>query len=1058
MQPNELVIYKSSAGSGKTFTLVLEYLKLLLKSPSSYRSILAVTFTNKATEEMKTRIIKALVAVAGGKNDELTKKVLEKTGLTAEQAQERAKTSLDYILHDFSGFSVSTIDSFFSKILRTLARELQLPLRFDMELDTDSVIREITNMLLDDIGTDKWLRKWLGDFVMEKLSAGEGWKIEPQIHLIAKELFKERYRILHPDKNAGPTGEFLNALLKIKSEFQNYMKSEGETVCKLIQDHGLAVEDFAYGKGGPAGYFVKICNSTGKEDDYLPGTRFLGALDNIESWSSKKNPRRSEVMSIAEKELIKRANFIYTHYQKKFPEYVGAVNVLKTIYLSGLINSLDLKLRQYRDENKLVLISDTNMLLHRAISGEDAPFLYEKSGNRYKHFMLDEFQDTSDFQWSNLLPLVENALGSGNYTMIVGDAKQSIYRWRGGNMQLLLSGVQKNLEQFKTLTRLEVLSSNFRSRELIVDFNNRFFEYAASLLSLESEKETIDNAYHSKDLKQKFERGLPGEGYVAVRFLENGTRDDDAEENEESEIISGWKALSLSYTLETLHRLYENNYQPRDIAILVRSNREGKEIISYLMEHGITRIISPDSMLLKQSTAVMFLISAMQFVHDTANQVALAHMVYFYQGTVKGKSVLNHHELFALQKSGLKKMLPDEFSSRVESMKKMPLYDLTEELCRIFELNKQPEAYIQRFHDLVLEFSAKYQSGLGDFLEWWEENKEKETCSVVIPSGENALRVMTIHKSKGLQFPVVIIPFCDWKLNPQSNDIIWLTSDQLPFNMLPAHPLKPVKSLDNSVFSEGYRKEIEKSHIDSLNLLYVAFTRAEENLFIFSPDCKTEKISKASQLFKSAMMADSEWRTALDAPAKFLEIGKMFSRSEIHSEKGDETTALTSWLSNPWKERLWFSVSKRKISVSDPEIPDTTYGLLFHKIMSAINSEKDADALLNKYADSPFSEKLRNEIMQTLQLSKKYGWFDEQLEVVTEAELLVEDGTIVRPDRLILKGNKAVIIDYKTGPEESYHPDQLNNYASVLAKMGYNEIKMFLIYPASGTIREVTAA
>ncbi len=1067
MPANALVIYKSSAGSGKTYTLVLEYLKLVLKRPGLYRSILAITFTNKATEEMKTRIIGSLVELSQNKNPQLQEVLSNETGLAVSELPGKATLVLDNILHDYSGFGVSTIDSFFSTIVRALARELNLPLRFDIELNIDAVIGEISTMMLDDIGTNPWLKKWLEEFIFDKLDQGKSWKIESDIHNLSYELFKESYRTLFPKGPAKPDASFIKELREIVSGFENRMAEYGNTFLAIIARNDLSIADFAFGKSGVANYFSKITKKL-KARDYIPGSRFEGALTNPDAWATKSSARRSEIISLAGSQLIHIANDVNNFRISEIPRYSGAKIVLNTIHIAGIFSLLDEKLTLFRDENDIVLISDTNQLLQKAINNEDAPFIYEKTGNRFTHFMLDEFQDTSDYQWQNLAPLIENALAAGNYAMIVGDAKQSIYRWRGGNMQLLLSGVQKNLIHYAEITELKHLGENYRSREQIVNFNNDFFEIAPSLLLPDDESKTLRIAYHSDELRQKWKKGKDAEGYINIRVVDvknNGTPSI-ITENDTEHTAATWTECALQENLAIVKKVLELGYEYRDIAFLTRSNKDARCITEFLIQNNIHRIISPESMLLNASPAVQFLVNLLHLVDDYQDDIVLAQVVYYWNHIKKGDTKLSLHYLFAASRKIKLDLLPEAFTKKFLEFRKIPLFEAVEELSIIFNLGSPPEAYIQRFFDVVLDYTKKNPANITDFLIWWNDNQEKDTCSVIIPSGENAIRVMSIHKSKGLQFPVVIIPFADWELTPMSQSIHWMKSNIPPFDRTPAHPVKFSPDLELSVFKEDYEKEMLLNYVDNLNLLYVAFTRAEEQLYVISkkPSAAKNKENvlpcRAGELIEATLLSHPEFSAMYTAAEGSFEKGLCSGPLRSSPQGKQEGKNLEQWFSTSWKPRIKMGISKKKISIDDSETPETQYGILFHSLLSEIQTLINPETFvktneISKSLESSIQHRLIDEIKMFVDAALGYGWFDTGSVTVNEAELLLPDGSLLRPDRLILSGDKVVVIDYKTGAEESYHAEQVQQYASVLEKMGYKETKLFLVYAASGKVMEI---
>lgn len=1070
MAQNALVIYRSSAGSGKTYTLVMEYLKLVLGKPSLYNRILAITFTNKATEEMKSRIVEALVQLASFNPenqtpDDFILSVSGQTGLSPEQLKNRSHQVLDHILHDYSSFSVSTIDSFFSKLVRTLSRELHLPVKVDLELDTDFVAAEITEMMFGDLNQNENIRKWLTDYVFDKIDQEKGWTLRYDIHNVAKFLFRDEYRELFPDESHPPDIHFISKLKSIIHDFESSMANAAIRFESILYRENLEAADFVYGNAGVAGYLLRLKNKLPYEK-YQPGKRALDAFHSAEKWAGKNSPLRERIIALAESELMEIGSGITNLLESKYKKYLSAKSVYSTAYMAGILGTLDEKLTRFRDENEMLLISDNNILLSKAIGNQDAPFIYEKSGNRYSHFMLDEFQDTSTFQWNNLRPLIENSLGEGNFTLIVGDAKQSIYRWRGGNMSLLQEGISRQLHIWAPITRHLKLDANYRSREIIVSFNNRFFEIAPHTLMLPPETSPESVSYQPSALKQEWKKGVPGEGFVRFRFFEKQDENIDTETGEVTEEIK-WKDLADEETFATIQHLYSIGFQPRDIAILTRKNDDAKSITSFLISKGINRIISPESMQLNQSDKVLFLINALAYINDSTDDVALSYLVYHHLFHNETEQTMHPDEVLSAKRHVKLRFLPAPFSAKLSLFARMPLYDLCEELNRMFGLCASPDAYIQRFLDLIIEYSGKYQGNISEFLEWWNENQEKESCSVIIPSGENAIRVMTIHKSKGLQFPVVIMPYGEWDLEPHARNVIWVKSDEPPFNERKAHPVKVSSMLAQSIFSESYDREITLSKIDNLNLFYVACTRAEEHLYVFTAksDGTKEGRDKVSDFIHKTLQADENWAKQIDENKdQVFELG--ISNPPMRKARKEDTgsSELHKWISVPWDERIGIAVNRKKVLSSDPEIADTAYGILFHDLASAVTRKTDAGTVMDDFfkskqkPDESTMQKLHHDLSAFIQMAEERNWFRTDAETLIETEILMEDGSILRPDRVIISDEEVIVIDYKTGAVENKHVIQVRQYADTLKEMGYRKISMYLVYPSTKQVTEVSAA
>ena len=1068
-----LKIYKSSAGSGKTFTLVLEYLKLVLLHPEDYKSILAITFTNKSAEEMKNRIIEALTSLSSGIENSIHKILTEElpdTDITKQSAK-----ALKYILHDYSSFSVSTIDSFFQRILRALAREIHLPMNLQVQVELDDAILDVTDRLLKEIGIDTELTKWMTDLVLQKMDDEKGWNLENDIRSVAKELFKEEH---HNAKIL--TREEIQLhhkkLLITKNNFENKMKEFGENVLQIIRSNGLDIPDFAYGNGGVAGYFGKI-SSPANGENYKPSMRVTNALNDSEKWATKKSNVRNEIIELAENKLIPLLQKIIMYVESEYKNYMTANEIIRKIYLFGLVNDLQKKFTEYRNENNVILLSDTTRLLSHIIGENDAPFLYEKTGNRYKHLLIDEFQDTSILQWNNLLPLIINALGSGFMTLIVGDVKQSIYRWRGGNMNLLMRDVYSNLKQFKSMMKEEVLSTNFRSKKTIVEFNNDFFTHAPQLANKEIDMKdfpSLITAYNSDLLQKTSDKNNSG-GYVKINFIKN---DDVQEEDEEK---SGWKKSAFNEMLSSINDLLKKGYEYRNICILVRKNNDGNEIANLLFQNGIEEVISPDSLLITASPKINFLINIFRFLSDNKNSIARSEIIYYYRSYLTQGIEENWHDLFSdHRKSGLKKknhpskiqtlfegleentfnsILPDAFTSQISSLGKLPVYELCEQISAIFNLNNSQDAYTQRFLDLVLEYSINSNSSLEGFLQWWDTASNVSKCSVIIPENTNAIRIMTIHSAKGLQFPVVMMPFTEWSLLPKSNELKWMNLKGTPFEELGTVAITTSARLKETYFSEEYENEINQTVIDNLNLLYVAFTRAEEKLFITCPAGNENILNSVSKLI---------YKTCKNIFPEFdgfvFEKGDNSHRGNVPDKKNTKiiTQQLASYKVSGWQEKMSLKThSGDLLEMFDAKhLTKINYGIIIHSILAGIQKTTEIDSVIDKIVFEGLitreeKKQLKIEIASVLSIPEIASFFDEGYTVLAEREILLPNGEVLRPDRVIIKDDHAIVIDFKTGRRETKHETQVRNYSEILKTMNYKSVEGKIVYLSERQIASV---
>ncbi|CAN5666192.1 hypothetical protein BH11BAC1_BH11BAC1_28760 [soil metagenome] len=810
-------------------------------------------------------------------------------------------------------------------------------------------------------------------------------------------------------------------------------------------------------------------------EKYQPTKRTDDAAFDSSKWFTKTSKKKTEILSLVESTLLPLLQQIIQYVENNFPVYLSAIEVLKRIFLLGIVEDLKKKLSKYRDENSLLLISDTPKILSTVISEEETPFVYEKSGTRYHHFLVDEFQDTSNLQWKNIKPLVINSLGGGHFGMVVGDIKQSIYRWRGGNMNLLDAQIEQDLHAFRTLITKENLDTNYRSGKTIVDFNNDFFSAVPNVinqsLALNGEN-PMDRAY-SKDANQKVTEKNNAHGRVEIYAIAADETEDDA---------SSWKDLSKEKMLEKIKGVVSRGYSYGDIAILVRNNFEGDDVATFLIENGITQVISPDSLLLIRSPEIRLMLNLLFFLDDNMNQVAKSEILFYYS-TRNNRSTENMHAVFSgtgkkfssakksaptlfetgnLDESLFSKTLPVDFTSRIRTLSKLPLYELCEQLVQQFSLSKT-DAYVLRFLEMILEFSGKHDSSIRSFLNWWDETKAENKISVITSETGNAIRIMSIHKSKGLQFPVVIMPFTDWKLLPDSRDVLWVESDVEPFSRFGKIPVSPNKAMKQSSFAASYQNETIQSVTDNINLLYVAFTRAEEELYIFTSAAESKEFNSTGKLLQAVIQSNSEW-SAKHAEENMLALGDLQQKKQrtASKKKTAEPFEQVNYDAMNWHDKIRLSLkSDQLIEMLDNTVKRAiNYGVLVHRVMSSIQKETDVNRAVEKFRSEGIiteEEKviLLSEIGLLFEVKEIKSFFADEYKVMNEHEIILPDGESLRPDRVLIKGNKAIVIDFKTGKEQSSHEKQINTYADALSKMQFTSIEKYLIYVAEKRILRV---
>lgn len=893
---SRLLIYRASAGSGKTHTLVTNYIKWALRHPNAFKHILAVTFTNRATQEMKQRILAYLYSLSVAEQTVLLEALCQ-AGWTVSELQQRSKEVLASIVHQYGDFSVTTIDSFFHKVIQAFTKELGLQQSFVIEMNQALVLKEAVNELVSQLPYTPLLEKWIVNFALHKILQGKQWRVEHDIQNLGKTLFEESFKLYEQAlvttfQQEGALPHFLLEVKTILHDFEEKMQKIGQTALLLLEQEGLIPEDFAYGTKGVIGYFLKIATKKGFE----PTKRAIVGRDNPKSWLSKavitKSTSIARLIATSLHPLLTEAIELYA---QEGLQYRTAVVVSRFTHTFGIIGALLLALKQYRSKHNVLFISDISALLYQIIQKREMPFLYERIGNQFHHFLIDEFQDLSLFQWMNIKPLLRNSLAQGHTNLLVGDVKQSIYRWRGSNWKLLNHQVE---QEFKD-SQVHFLDTNRRSKEMIVLFNNHFFRTASGQLmrhlerelisasdsidiaSLQAELEQIKQAYG--DVQQEVVDHLPGnsKGYVELLFIQTNRLD------KEGHKIS-WKAYAQEETITLVEQLQQEGVPAKDIVLLVRNNSEAALITNLFSNHLKTNpatcpyeVSSDHSRFLSSHTAIKTLIHALYYLSDTDNSISkLACIQAYYSCMEIGKDIWNNNDLSDTNTSAsdMAYLLPKSFCIQKDFLKNLSIYSCIELLIEIFFGNDgRYSDILSFFQSIALDFFYKEGDSIQSFLTWWEQRGK----DIKLPASNhaNTIRVMTIHQSKGLEFNVVIMPFCNWELDhtPQNSPILWTsTSHQEPFNRFPVLPLRYGTDLKGTYYTKDYHLEQMQIYLDNLNLLYVAFSRAQSKLYIISPlPEKMESMDTTSDLvYQSCVLqTTSDTKQKLAADVKEVSIG-----------------------------------------------------------------------------------------------------------------------------------------------------------------------------------------
>jgi ATP-dependent helicase/nuclease subunit A len=1054
MSDKNFTIYKSSAGSGKTFTLVKEYLALALNDganpPQAYKHILAVTFTNKAAAEMKERIMKALkelseddyTSISGGTKTLLAalkehKKLNAIQQLDDKVIRQRAQRILTAILHNYSDFAIGTIDSFVHKVVRTFAFDLKIPMSFEIEMDDAKLLSQTIDLLIAQIGNDERLTKALVEFAESKTDDEKSWHIENDLQNFAKNLLNEEGAVYIDKLRHLSVDDFFKIKDTLFSEikkFENSIVKEAQKACQLIKRCRLTNKEFYYGDKGIIAYFEKLAN--GKVDYISPNSYVQSTVGEDKWYGGKISAQEKSDIDAIKSDLLDCFNTIQIIKDEGYSDYVLFTLINKNIYSLAVLNEIEKLLNEYKAQNNILHISEFNKMISKIVLNEPIPFIYERLGERYNNYLIDEFQDTSILQFQNLLPLIDNSLASGHFTMLVGDGKQAIYRWRGGEVEQFavfpeIFAHNDNplvLERQEALMRNynpQVLDKNYRSKREVIEFNNSLFRTLANKLN-----EKYQSIYNG--LEQGFNPENTG-GFVHVEFIEG-----------EKEIFRGQNKIR---TLEVIQQLIKDNYKLKDIAILVRKNADGSDIANYLTENGI-EVISSDSLLLSNSVEINFLHSLLKYLANTSNNITQTEILeYLVAANYFGKTTINDI-LIQKNKTGFISVLRSaKIDFSITHLSKMALYELCEELIRIFKLNIKPNAYIQFFLDEVLNYTIKKNNNLNDFIEYWEEKKSK--ASLIVPQGMDAVSIMTIHRSKGLEFPVVILPFSNSKVDMGKKNL-WIDLENKKLPNLPSAIVPTNKELIETHFGELYEDEKNKSLLDNLNVLYVAFTRAEERMYIFSgkPGRAPANLANVSDMLAYYYQINGDWQEGKNVYT-FGEESK--HKLSTNNRQLTTTFQLVTFNSNQWREHIKMRAAAPTIWSTEAAEVKKDYGVLVHTALAKIKISEDVEPVLNAMcAEGLITTEEKINLHQTLskivKLPKLEAHFAQGVIVKNETEIVTSEGELFRPDRVILNAKSAVIIDYKTGEEKPAHKKQILQYADLLNQMGYTVTEKLLVY------------
>lgn len=1079
-QDPRLLVYKASAGSGKTFTLAVQYIRQLIEDPYSYRRILAVTFTNKATTEMKERILSQLYGIATSlkSSDGYLKEIMKTSDKSVDEIRKAADTALKNIIHDYSRFRIETIDSFFQSVMRNLARELELGANMTIELNNGDVLSDAVDSMIEKLDRMSPTLYWLLEYIEERIADDKRWNVSSEIKGFGRNIFDEAYiekgvTLREKLKDTKFIPQYRKKLQGKRESILDTMKGFSEHFQEILKANGLNPTDLKNGARGIGSYFNKI--ASGKLSDDVRNTTVEKCLEGAENWTTKTSPYKDTIISLANQVLIRVLNDAENTRMTSNKVLNSCDMSLRYLNNLQLLMRIDSEVREQNLNHNRFLLSDTNALLHSIIREGDASFVYEKIGTTIDTVMIDEFQDTSRMQWENFHLLLEESLAQKEGSMIVGDIKQSIYRWRNGDWKIL-AGLDKD-RSFRLNSK--TLDTNWRSEANIIAFNNDIFTSACRVLNErykgdEGEDCTqLLDAY--SDVRQKTSK-VTKEGYIKLSFLKNSEEQPYAD-------------TTMELLAEEVDSLVKKGVRVNDIAILVRKNKSIPAIADYFDKNTPYRVVSDEAFRLDASLAVCMLIDGLRYISEPTDRIACARLAVAYQKEILKKDVDYNTVLL----NSVEDYLPAEFRLMLPEMSLMPLYELLEKLFVIFRMDmiEEQDAYLCAFYDAVTEYMQNNSSELTSFLTYWNETLYART----IPSGEiSGIRILSIHKSKGLEYHTVLLPFCDWKMeNETNNHMLWCKineadADKEPFCELDLTPVNYSSAMAESYFSDSYREERLQLWVDNLNLLYVAFTRACKNLIVW---CKDEKKDTVSRLLRESIdcMKDIEMicnTTELEEEEEASEGSYepiVYEYGEIcisgDKKKSDTTNRLVAVPEavnvkiESLETEIDFKQSNRSADFirgdeDEEENLRSQYirqGQLLHTLFASIDTREDLPSAIERLLfegvieSAEKAEEIRKVAERALSLDEVKDWYSGEWTLYNECSIIYNDeqGKMQtrRPDRVMMKDDEVVVVDFKFGKKKPEYSTQVREYMFLLSEMGYTDIKGYIWYVYSGELENV---
>ena len=1108
-----LTVYRASAGSGKTFTLAVEYISLLVKDPENYQHILAVTFTNKATQEMKMRILSQLYGIANSlqSSQQYFNKVKEKTNMPDAVIRNNARAALTLLIHRYNNFRILTIDAFFQQVLRNLAHELGQTANLRVDLNNEEITEKAVDQMIESLEKGQPVLQWISTYINNSIEDDNGWNIIGKIKAFGTNIFKDFYKAHEANlkeqlSNADDFKVYETTLRKRRNDIRKTFNSKARSILNEIKNANLDIPSNY--RSGLYKYLTDSAIAPLTNKPLKAGV--LKANESPQNWTSSKCAKadKQQIQTLAAEVLSAQLNELIAYNNDNWNEFQSIQLTLSHLSELRLLHAIADAVDNLTKDTNRFMLSNTQALLKELIADSDTPFIFERIGARLKHVMIDEFQDTSTIQWQNFQVLLANCMAQElSQNLIVGDIKQSVYRWRQGDWGIL-NNIEKSFAHQKI--RLETLDYNYRSEKRIIDFNNAFWEQCVANTAKEvaqddAEKaEIVQKAY--EDVAQKTHKTTEN-GFVKISLYPS----------------KSMKEAVLEELIETIKELFNNGYGGKNqskIAILVRSKSNIQDIVNALLQSfgNEINIVSDEAFRLDASLSVNIIVSAMHLLTHPDDVLTRGKLVKLYNQEVLKKPLTDTDLLVSINESNnidtknidkkerrklateqqmakLNSQLPPEYVANRELLLGLPIVDLVDKLFMLFGLDQLEgqSSYICTLYDTLNDFLKDHTADIDDFINEWGNSLSSKT----IQSDEiEGIRIMTIHKSKGLEFDNVIIPFCSWEMEKKGTLWCETKNKPAPYNKLPLLPIDFSRDkLIGTVFEDDYKEEHFQNIVDNLNLLYVAFTRASKNLFVFGlRQGKTtlDNIAKGTPPGNRSYAIELALRQVSEQLQGSLLSFPDDIGSEIHFEYGtlapethekEHAVADNPFLIKPDKhivsiatypQAATFKQSNKSIEFVKGEDVDpsdrTRYikiGNVLHQLFSTIYTTADIPTRLNEleqqgiiYNDEITSAQLRTRIEDAITNPQVQEWFSKRWQLYNECTILeynkdTNEMEEHRPDRVMTDGKEFVVVDFKFGKEREEYKKQVQQYMEILIRMGHKKVSGYLWYVVKNNVVEV---